>query len=173
MRLPALVVPDLHRAPVPALQLPRDGEGVLVRSTTQGPSAREALGQQVAPTLAPGARATVTFTAPDNLTAFRLMAVAADRSGARFGSGESRITILKPLLLAPVLPRFLTAGDRAGLVVGRDAALDQDPVARQPPHQFGVAPACQRHTLVLGTAAGQRRDLRAHLRGKTAAARPA
>ena len=33
----------------------------------------------------------MTFTAPDNLTAFRLMAVAAD-AGDRFGSGERRFT---------------------------------------------------------------------------------
>lgn len=59
-----------------------------------------------------------SFVAPDNLTAFRLMAVAADE-GSRFGSGERRITIKKPLLAKPVTPRFLTSGDRAevGVVV--------------------------------------------------------
>ncbi len=58
------------------------------------------------------------FRAPDNLTAFRLMAVAAD-DGSRFGSGDRRITVKKPLLLEPVLPRFLTSGDDAevGVVV--------------------------------------------------------
>lgn len=58
------------------------------------------------------------FTAPDNLTAFRTMAVAAD-AGSRFGSGEHRITIKKPLMAKPVLPRFLNAGDKAtvGVVV--------------------------------------------------------
>jgi uncharacterized protein YfaS (alpha-2-macroglobulin family) len=58
------------------------------------------------------------FESPDNLTAFRLMAVAADE-GARFGSGERRITIKKPLLAKPVLPRFFTAGDRGevGVVI--------------------------------------------------------
>jgi len=53
-----------------------------------------------------------SFRAPDNLTAFRLMAVAAD-TGSRFGSGERRITIRKPLLAKPVLPRFLSVGDQA------------------------------------------------------------
>ncbi len=53
-----------------------------------------------------------SFDAPDNLTAFRLMAVAADE-GSRFGSGEGRVTIKKPLLAKPVLPRFLSAGDRS------------------------------------------------------------
>ena len=40
------------------------------------------------------------FTAPDNLTAFRLMAVAAD-TGDRFGAGELRLTVNKPLMAAP------------------------------------------------------------------------
>jgi uncharacterized protein YfaS (alpha-2-macroglobulin family) len=59
-----------------------------------------------------------SFTAPDNLTAFRLMAVAAD-DGTRFGSGEKRITIKKPLLAKPVLPRFVGEGDKVevGVVV--------------------------------------------------------
>lgn len=50
------------------------------------------------------------FTAPDNLTAFRLMAVAAD-VGDRFGSGELRLTVNKPLMARPALPRFLGSGD--------------------------------------------------------------
>ena len=67
-----------------------------------------------APALATNAHGEVQFRfkAPDNLTAFRLMAVAAD-TGSRFGSGERRITIRKPLLAKPVLPRFLSAGDHA------------------------------------------------------------
>src|SRR6185503_5350698 len=59
-----------------------------------------------------------TFTAPDNLTAFRVMAVAAD-DGTRFGSGEKRFTIKKPLLAKPVLPRFAGEGDKVevGVIV--------------------------------------------------------
>jgi uncharacterized protein YfaS (alpha-2-macroglobulin family) len=66
-----------------------------------------------------------TFESPDNLTAFRLMAVAADE-GARFGSGEQRITIKKPLLAKPVLPRFFTAGDRGevGVVIHNYTGAD-------------------------------------------------
>lgn len=65
------------------------------------------------------------FESPDNLTAFRLMAVAADE-GARFGSGEHRITIKKPLLAKPVLPRFFTAGDRGevGVVIHNYTGAD-------------------------------------------------
>ncbi len=54
------------------------------------------------------------FTAPDNLTAFRLMAVAAD-AGDRFGAGELRLTVNKPLMAVPALPRFLRGGDTASL----------------------------------------------------------
>ncbi len=62
-------------------------------------------------------KAQVTFTLPDNLSAFRLMAVA--ESPRRFGGGEARITVSKPLLLRPSLPRHARAGDRfsGGVVV--------------------------------------------------------
>jgi uncharacterized protein YfaS (alpha-2-macroglobulin family) len=60
--------------------------------------------------------ASVTFTAPDNLTAFRVMAVGAD-VGERFGSGEHRFTISKQLQAVPALPRFLTVGDEAQAAV--------------------------------------------------------
>lgn len=57
-----------------------------------------------------------SFTAPDNLTAFRLMAVAADIAD-RFGAGETRLTVNKPLMAQPTLPRFLRAGDAASVGV--------------------------------------------------------
>ena len=69
-----------------------------------------------APGLITNARGSVSFSfaAPDNLTAFRLMAVAAD-AGSRFGAGDARLTVRKPLLAKPALPRFLRSGDRAEL----------------------------------------------------------
>jgi alpha-2-macroglobulin len=57
-----------------------------------------------------------SFPAPDNLTAFRLMAVAAD-AGDRFGAGEQRLVIAKPLMAVPALPRFLRSGDAASVGV--------------------------------------------------------
>jgi alpha-2-macroglobulin len=62
--------------------------------------------------------ATVQFAAPDNLTAFRVMAVAADK-GYRFGSSDKRFTVSKPLQLHQALPRFLSRGDelKGGVVV--------------------------------------------------------
>ena len=63
----------------------------------------------------------MTFQAPDNLTAYRLMAVAAD-AGERFGSGDKRMTVRKPLQLLSAMPRFLNVGDDAkgGVLVVND-----------------------------------------------------
>lgn len=65
-----------------------------------------------------------SFTAPDNLTAFRLMAVAADL-GDQFGAGEKRLTVNKPVMALPALPRFLRSGDAAsvGIVVHNNTDL--------------------------------------------------
>ncbi len=59
----------------------------------------------------PDGKAEVSFDLPDNLTTFRLMAVAATVDG-RFGQGESEVEVAKPLLVRPGLPRFLSVGDR-------------------------------------------------------------
>jgi len=70
-------------------------------------------------------QARFTFTAPDNLTAFRVMAVAAD-VGERFGKGDVRFTVAKPLAAQPTLPRFLTVGDSesVGVVVHNRTSAD-------------------------------------------------
>lgn len=62
--------------------------------------------------------ATVKFNAPDNLTAFRVMAVAADKT-YKFGSSDKRFTVSKPLQLMQSLPRFLAIGDKlhGGVIV--------------------------------------------------------
>ena len=59
---------------------------------------------------------------PDNLTTFRVMAVAAT-AGDRYGSGQSALLVTRPLLIRPALPRFVRAGDAfvAGGVVNRRA----------------------------------------------------
>ncbi|MFN0129202.1 MAG: alpha-2-macroglobulin family protein [Verrucomicrobiales bacterium] len=54
---------------------------------------------------------TVPFAVPDNLTRFRLVAVATAGDDA-FGSGEGGFEINKPLMLEPALPRFAHVGDR-------------------------------------------------------------
>src|SRR4029079_12128559 len=62
--------------------------------------------------------ATATVTLPDNLTTFRVMAVAVT-AGDRFGSGKSPLLVTRPLLARAALPRFVRPGDRfsAGAVI--------------------------------------------------------
>jgi uncharacterized protein YfaS (alpha-2-macroglobulin family) len=69
--------------------------------------------------------ATVKFPAPDNLTAYRMMAVAADK-GYRFGSADKRFAVNKPLQLHASLPRFLSVGDalKGGVVVHNETGAD-------------------------------------------------
>ena len=61
-----------------------------------------------------------TAKLPDNLTTFRVMAVAVT-SGDRYGSGEAKMLVTRPLVARPALPRFLRPGDEftAGAVVNR------------------------------------------------------
>jgi hypothetical protein len=63
-------------------------------------------------------RAEAAAKLPDNLTTFRVMAVAVT-AGDRYGSGESPMLVTRPLLARPALPRFVREGDRfeAGAVV--------------------------------------------------------
>jgi uncharacterized protein YfaS (alpha-2-macroglobulin family) len=63
-------------------------------------------------------RAQVKFKLPDNLTEFRLMAVAVSGDD-RYGAGEGRLKVSKPVLALPALPRFARVGDtfEAGVVV--------------------------------------------------------
>lgn len=51
-----------------------------------------------------------SFTAPDNLTRYRLMAFATE-GATRFGSAQSQVTINKPLMIEPALPRFARIDD--------------------------------------------------------------
>ncbi|HXB25889.1 MAG TPA: MG2 domain-containing protein [Gemmatimonadaceae bacterium] len=59
---------------------------------------------------------------PDNLTTFRVMAVAVT-SGDRYGSAQTPLLVTRPLLIRPALPRFVRAGDTftAGGVVNQRA----------------------------------------------------
>jgi uncharacterized protein YfaS (alpha-2-macroglobulin family) len=80
-------------------------------------------------------RAQVTFDVPDDLTTWRVMAVA---SGAwsgipgdfRFGTGDATFITTKPLVTNPLLPQFARPGDEfvAGVSVTNVAAL-HGPVA--------------------------------------------
>jgi uncharacterized protein YfaS (alpha-2-macroglobulin family) len=56
-------------------------------------------------------RASLELDVPDNLTTFRLMAVAVSDDD-RYGVGSTTFRVNKPLMLRPALPRALRAGDR-------------------------------------------------------------
>ncbi|MDI7266770.1 MAG: alpha-2-macroglobulin family protein, partial [Myxococcota bacterium] len=60
--------------------------------------------------------ARVSVVLPDNLTRYRVMAVAVAGT-KQFGSGESTITARLPLMVRPSPPRFLNFGDRFELPV--------------------------------------------------------
>ena len=61
-------------------------------------------------------RARVRVKLPDNLTRYRVMAVAV-AGGKQFGAGESAITARLPLMARPSAPRFLNFGDRFELPI--------------------------------------------------------
>jgi len=54
--------------------------------------------------------ATVSFVLPDNLTKFRIMAVAVRVQ--EFGNAQTDITVSKPVMVTSSLPRFARQGDR-------------------------------------------------------------
>jgi uncharacterized protein YfaS (alpha-2-macroglobulin family) len=61
-------------------------------------------------------RASVNVKLPDNLTRYRVMAVAVD-TAKKYGLGESAITARQPLMVRPSAPRFLNFGDKFELPV--------------------------------------------------------
>ncbi len=61
--------------------------------------------------------ARVLVHVPDNLTRYRLMAVAVDAGGRQFGMAESNLTARLPLMVRPSAPRFLNFGDSFELPV--------------------------------------------------------
>lgn len=62
-------------------------------------------------------QARVEIKLPDNLTRYRIMVVAVDESGKKFGVGEANLTARLPLMARPSAPRFLNFGDKFELPV--------------------------------------------------------
>lgn len=56
-------------------------------------------------------KASVDIMMPDNITSYRIMAVVSD-SSLRLGSADNKVVSKKPLMIQPVLPRFVYPGDR-------------------------------------------------------------
>ena len=70
--------------------------------------------------------AVIEIPMPENLTAFRIMVVAVDPAQAdRFGSGEARVRVRKPIMIRPSLPRFANYGDRFDAAVMVDNQTDE------------------------------------------------
>ncbi|HEU4698621.1 MAG TPA: alpha-2-macroglobulin family protein [Gemmatimonadales bacterium] len=109
-------------------------------------------------------RATATAKLPDNLTTFRVMAVAVT-AGDRYGSGDAKLLVTRPLVARPALPRFLRSGDRleAGVVVNHRAG--GTPKVRVQAAVTGAArlegAATKEATLAAGRGTEVRFDLRA------------
>ncbi len=59
----------------------------------------------------PDGRASVSFTLPDSMTAYRVFVVACDR-GRGIGHGERRLRVEKEFFLQAGIPRFFVEGDR-------------------------------------------------------------
>lgn len=70
-------------------------------------------------------KAHAEFDLPDNLTTFRIFAVAAS-DGDKFGGGQAEIRVALPLLVLPALPRFARVGDEfeAGVAVHSTRAIE-------------------------------------------------
>ncbi|MDB4912814.1 MAG: alpha-2-macroglobulin domain protein 2 [Gemmatimonadetes bacterium] len=64
--------------------------------------------------------ATATAALPDNITTFRVMAVAVTATD-RYGKGESKMLVTRPLIARQALPRFVRPGDdfTGGAVINR------------------------------------------------------
>jgi uncharacterized protein YfaS (alpha-2-macroglobulin family) len=69
-------------------------------------------------------RASVKVKLPDNLTRYRVMAVAV-AGDKQFGAGESAITARLPIMARPSAPRFLNFGDKVELPVVVQNQTDQ------------------------------------------------
>src|SRR5262245_2618140 len=86
-------------------------------------------------------RATVKIKLPDNLTRYRVMAVAV-AGEKQFGKGESTITARLPLMARPSAPRFLNFGDRFEFPVvvqnQTDGPMQVDVVVRATNAEFVV-----------------------------------
>ncbi len=71
-------------------------------------------------------QASVSVKVPDNLTRYRVMAVAVSPDGKQFGAFESNLTARLPLMVRPSAPRFLNFGDEFELPIVIQNQTDTD-----------------------------------------------
>jgi uncharacterized protein YfaS (alpha-2-macroglobulin family) len=75
-------------------------------------------------------RASISFTMPDDLTTWRVMAVAVGDDDAHFATADATFIATQPLMINPLLPQFARTGDTFGAGVsvanqtGAGGALD-------------------------------------------------
>lgn len=113
-------------------------------------------------------RATTSFTLPDNVTAYRIMAFAVDKKRSA-GTGRTRFEVDLPLLSLPALPRFLRAGDRAhaGVVIYNQQITGTAIVTAKVTGSVRLSgPATKRVKLIKGRGANVRFALRATKKGR-------
>jgi len=105
-------------------------------------------------------QAQITFRLPDNLTTFRIMAVAQTKDSL-FGRGESTFRVSKKLLLQAALPRFARVGDafeggvlvhnfsesEGNVILGVKASGIQMNDQQQPERQFRLGPGKSQEVL--------------------------
>lgn len=102
--------------------------------------------------------ATVRAKLPDNLTTFRVMAVAVT-AGDRYGSGESPMLVTRELVARSAMPRFVRPGDdvSAGTALNRrDGAAREATVTAAATGVRLASPASQTLTLAQGRGADVR-----------------
>jgi alpha-2-macroglobulin len=93
------------------------------------------------------------FTAPDNLTAYRLIAIGQTKSGQFGGDASGLIKISKPLQIETALPRFLRDGDEVELrAVARQKSSDSAQISVH----CETDPGCQLESQPIATATASR-----------------
>lgn len=106
----------------------------------EGQGVREAMRDvafwQAAVEVGADGKARHTFTLPDNLTTWRVMAVAVDGPGD-FGSGDAQIEVSKPLMLQPAVPKSVAEGDTLELTATLRNRTDHPQVATVTLHLEG------------------------------------
>jgi alpha-2-macroglobulin len=80
-----------------------------------------------------GGNASATFTLPDDLTTWRVLAVAIGQDDAHFGNSDATFIATKPLVTNPLLPQFARPGDRieAGVSVANQGSAGTAKVSAQ------------------------------------------
>ena len=115
----APMVPAAHK-PMDASRKSKDRDGDGIGEATTAIAIRSNFNPLAAfaPSVRTGAngKATVSVKVPDNLTRYRIVAIAV-AGDKQFGKGESALTARLPLMVRPAPPRFLNFGDKFSLPV--------------------------------------------------------